>query len=68
MIYERELHFQQSEFEDEKLFPSILIVRQKKNNASTGTNSTQEQINSFKVFMKTHINKCQDIINTKNKE
>ena len=32
MIYEREVHFNQKQFEDKKNFPDILIVRKKKDN------------------------------------
>ena len=30
MIYEREVHFNQKQFEDKRNFPDILIVRKKK--------------------------------------
>ena len=32
MIYEREIHFSTKQFEDEVNFPSIIIVRKKKDN------------------------------------
>jgi len=30
MIYEREIHFTEEDFDNEKYFPNILIVRKKK--------------------------------------
>lgn len=55
MIYEREVHFNQKQFEDKRNFPDILIVRKKKDTDGIAlkSNNWQGMMTVFKGYMKT---------------
>ena len=52
MIYEREVHFTQKHFEDDQLFPGVIIVRRVKDSNSTTVNNIQTMSKSLKAVLK----------------
>ena len=67
LIYEMELHFNQSEIEKEDYFPNILIVRKKKLNSQL-QNNWQNYIRILKQFSKEQATKSRELISSKAKE
>ena len=53
MIYEKELHFSEKDYNNENYFPSILVVRRKKGHDNGGNgDSIEEALITLKGFMK----------------
>ena len=67
MVYEREVHFSAKELENQVNFPSILIVRKKKETRAI-YNNMQGWTNSLKTYMKAQTMKCTELINQRTKE
>lgn len=67
MIYEREAQFNDKDFENPIYFPSVLIVRKKKEN-KTQKNNMQNWTANIKSFVKSQTNVALDYINLKTKE
>lgn len=44
MIYERELHFNTKDFENNIYFPNILVIRQQKESAMTNKSSSEKVV------------------------
>ena len=69
MIYERELHFSEQQFENKKNFPDILIVRKRKDqDIRLNLNNWQGVMNMFKTQLKLQTENCIETINQKSKE
>ena len=67
MIYEREAQFNDKDFDNPIYFPSVLIVRKKKEN-KTKKNNMQNWTANIKNYVKSQTNVAIDFINLKTKE
>lgn len=67
LIYEKEIHFGQKDFNNEEFFPNILIVRKKKQN-NQYVNNWQSYIKVIKNFVKDQATKSRKLISIKAKE
>ena len=53
MIYEREIHFTDEQFNNEQYFPNVLIVRK----AKSAVYSDQQDLRSVVSSLKSHVTK-----------
>ena len=67
MIHERENHFREKDFETERFFPNILIVRKRKEN-SQKPNNIQSHVLSLREFVKDQSLKCMNVVSLKARE